>query len=121
MGKVSGYVLAKGPKEGQKKVYLYGPQLLTQRDAFKIVGKALGRDVKTVEIDENEGREQFLKQGIPPPLIDYFISHLTKPEEKELGPDSKFYSEGLKNVELYTGKPATGLQEWVSANKELFV
>lgn len=34
MGRVSGTILVQGPKNGQRKVYLYGPQVMSQREAL---------------------------------------------------------------------------------------
>ena len=34
MGRVAGSILVNGPKNGQKKVYVYGPQLISHRDAI---------------------------------------------------------------------------------------
>lgn len=44
MGRVSGTILARGlPVDGQRKVYLYGPQFLSQREGLQIVADVLGK------------------------------------------------------------------------------
>ena len=52
MGRVSGTILVNGPKNGQKKVYVYGPQLIAHRDAVKEIGKVLGKDV-TIKVTKD--------------------------------------------------------------------
>lgn len=118
MGRVSGTILVNGAKNGQKKVYLYGPQVLAHKDAIGEIGKALGKNIKIKELNVEEGREHFGKLGFPPPIIDYFIRML----ELSANIDTRFpnYEEGVENVKLYTGKPSTTFQDWIAENKDLF-
>lgn len=120
MGRVSGYILANGPKNGQKKVYLYGPQLRTHREAIEEVGKVLGKEVKITELNAEEGRKHFTQHGLPPPIIDYFMRVHEKAPSMDVKDQFALYEEGVENVKLYTGRSSTTLQEWLGANKELF-
>jgi uncharacterized protein YbjT (DUF2867 family) len=122
MGEVAGTILAEGAKDGQTKVYVYGPQIVSQAEAIQAVGKALGKDVKITNISAEEGLQQSLDHGAPPPIAKYLISKLQQgPEsDKELGHDNKLYADGVKNVETYTGRQGTGIEDWVKANKEVF-
>ena len=122
LGTVSGTILAEGTKNGQRKVYVYGPQIITQADAIKAVGKALNKDVKITAISAEEGLQKSMDHGAPPPIAKYLVSKLSQgPEaDKEMFEDSKLYKDGVKNVELYTGKKPTGIEEWVKANRSMF-
>lgn len=118
MGRVSGTILVQGPKNGQQKVYLYGPQMLSHWEAVQIVGKVLGKDVKLKILTQQEGLDSFLQNGVPKPFADYMIRILSSSgKEEPIRPD---YEIGVENVRLYTGKPSMGFQEWVELNKELF-
>ena len=120
MGRVSGTILVQGAKNGQQKVYLYGPQLLAQEDAIVEVGKALGKDLKLKKLNAEEARSHFQSLGFPPPLIDYFINKLSEASAlkgKEVFP---FYKEGVENVKLYTGRPSTPFKDWLAENKQIF-
>lgn len=119
MGQVSGTILANGPKNGQKKVYLYGPKLRTLREAIGEVGKVLGKDIQVTELNEDEGREKF-KQHFPPPIVDYFIRVLKMHDSVPVEDRMPNYEEGVENVKLYTGRPSMSLQDWATQNKELF-
>jgi uncharacterized protein YbjT (DUF2867 family) len=118
MGRVGGTILVHGPKNGQKKVYLYGPRLIPQGDAIKTIGKIIGKDVKLTMINEEEAVEQFLASGVPKPFAEYMVQHAASASIKLA--DRACYEIGQENVELYTGKPATKFEDWVEANKGLF-
>lgn len=116
MGRVSGIILAKGPKNGQRKVYVYGPQEISQKNAVESIGKILGKPVKITQVTPQEGVEQYVQAGTPQPLAEYLVRKAQEPE----GLGRAFYKDGVENVRLYTGKPGTTFTEWVEANKGLF-
>lgn len=119
MGEVSGTVLANGPKAGQQHVYLYGPQLYSQKSAVEIVGKVVGKQVETSDMTAQECLDQFAQHGIPKPLADYMVRNLGQPsDDKNSRPN---YDEGVANVQLYLGRPATKFEEWVEASRAAFV
>ena len=118
MGRVSGTILVDGPRNGQRKVYLYGPQLLSQKSAIEVIAKVLGKSIMITGISEDEGLEQYVKEGLPKPVAEYLIGKLkNNPDGATSRP---FYETGVENVHLYTGKPALAFEEWVAANKALF-
>ncbi|KAK7739073.1 hypothetical protein SLS62_011328 [Diatrype stigma] len=121
LGGVIGTVLAEGPRDGQRKVFVYGPQILSQKQGLEIIGEVLGKEVKVWDIDAEEALAQHLAKGIPKPIADYMIRSLgdTDPELED-GSWLAHYKEGMENVKKYTGRPATGFREWVKANLELF-
>lgn len=118
MGRVSGTILVQGPKNEQREVYIYGPQVITMSDAIRTIGKVLGKRVKITTINAEEGLEQHLSQGLPKPLAEYMIRRFG-PDENAKFPRAR-YEEGVQNVQLYTGAPSTGFEEWVATNKYLF-
>jgi uncharacterized protein YbjT (DUF2867 family) len=118
MGRVSGAILAQGPKNGQRKVYLYGPQVITMGDAIQSIAKVLAKEVKISTINAQEALEQHLSHGLPKPFAEYMIRRFGSDEDANF--ERTRYEEGVENVQLYTGKPSTGFEEWVAANKDLF-
>lgn len=122
MGGVVGTILAEGrTRDGQHKVFVYGPQILSQKQGLDIIGEVLGKEIKVSGIPAEEALAQYLAKGAPKPMAEYMIRSLgdTDPELED-GSWLAHYKEGVENVKKYTGKPATGFREWVEANPELF-
>jgi uncharacterized protein YbjT (DUF2867 family) len=122
MGEVIGAILAKGPpRDGQRKVYLYGPQILSLKQGLEIIGEVLGKEFKVSGIVAEEALAQYLAKGAPKPMAEYMIRSLgdTNPELED-GSWLPHYKEGMENVKKYTGKPATEFRDWVEANSDLF-
>lgn len=107
-----------GPRNGQRKVYLYGPKIIPQGDAVVIVGKILGKDVKVTSLSAEEGVDQYVQSGVPKPLAEYMVQKSGNSTNDLANRTS--YNEGVENVKLYTGEPSMGFEEWVEANKGLF-
>ena len=120
MGRVSGTILVAGPKNGQKHVYLYGPQLLSQQKAIEKIADALGKEVKLTSLDAEEGLKVLLGHGMPKPVADYIVRATVESRGKPKEDRFTRYDEGVENVKLYTGKPSTGFDEWVAENKAAF-
>lgn len=118
MGEVAGTILALGPKNGQHVVYLYGPQVMLQRDATQIAGRILGKDVKLTGQSADKALEEMTRKSIPKPLAEYLLRVYTEGHSKASNPPH--HDEGVENIKLYTGRAATGFEDWVQANKELF-
>jgi uncharacterized protein YbjT (DUF2867 family) len=112
MGRVGGRILVDGQSHGQHIVYLYGPQLMAQKDAIAIVIRALGKDVQVVE-----GRHELSKQ---PATKGQRVIVRLGPEERKSDWFSVAYDnfhEGVDNVSKYTGEPGTSFKSWVEENK----
>jgi hypothetical protein len=121
IGRVAGTILVSGPRNGQKKVYLYGPETLSIHDSIAKIGKVLGKDLAITTLGQKEGYDKYVAQGFPPIFAQYMVDTLaTMGPDKGDGKRFPNYEEGVKNVELYTGKPSTGLEEWVQENKAIF-
>lgn len=122
IGRVGGTVLAKGPQDEQRKIILYGPTLLTQRETVAILAEALGKDPKIVIADEEMAYKQFVEErGVPPFLAKYMISRA-----KAVGDGGKqvfgypVNEEELVNVEKYSGRKGTTFKDWAGKNKQMF-
>lgn len=82
IGGVIGTILADGPRDGQRKVFLYGPQILSHEQGLEIIGEMLGKEVKVSGIVAEEALAQYLAKGAPKPMAEYMIRSLgdTNPE-----------------------------------------
>ncbi|KAJ5601722.1 hypothetical protein N7510_011256 [Penicillium lagena] len=116
MGRVSGTILVQGPRNNQRKVYLYGPKIFTHQEGIGAIAKVLGKEVKFSKINAQEELDGHLQAGAPRPFAEYIVRITGGPDKGRRAN----YEEGVENVKLYTGKPATGFEEWVEANKELY-
>ncbi|KAK4556454.1 hypothetical protein LTR86_006598 [Recurvomyces mirabilis] len=120
MGEVAGTILANGPKNGQHLVYVYGPQVSSQGEATKTAGRVLGKDVKLTDMDASEAVETMAAMFHSRPLAEYMVNTYSEDPDASFKRRCQHYDEGVQNVELYTGRPATKFEDWVEANKELF-
>ena len=123
IGRVSGTVLAKGPQDEQRVIYLFGPELRSQADAVRVLAKVLGKNPKIESADEQEAYKIFVEEfGMAPPIAKYMIS-LTG--TKATGRNQVFgfpvSEEDASNVQKYSGKKATTFEEWAERNKQLFL
>ncbi|BCS20290.1 uncharacterized protein APUU_20722S [Aspergillus puulaauensis] len=117
MGAVGGKILVNGPRNGQRKVYLYGPQVLGQAEAILAIGKVLGKTVKIGALSEQEALDEYVQTGIPKPLAEYLVKKSGAANEAG---GRAHYEEGVQNVQLYTGMPSQSLEEWVAESKARF-
>ena len=123
MGRVSGTILADGKaKDGQKTPVLFGPQMLRQREAVEIIGKALGKDVNVIPVfDNKEGAELYKSAGMPPPLAEYIVERFADVNKgDDASADRERYDGGVANIEKLGGKAPTSFKEFVEDNKDLF-
>ncbi|KAF9888636.1 hypothetical protein FE257_008394 [Aspergillus nanangensis] len=118
IGRIGGTILVQGPRNNQQKIYLYGPKIIAQEDGISVVAKSINKDVKITTITEQEALDQYIQAGIPKAVAEYILRK-SGSTSNELT-DRPCYEIGVENVQLYTGKPPTGLEDWVKANKGLF-
>lgn len=124
IGRVCGTVLANGPQDDRRAIYLYGPELLSQLETVKIIGDVLGRDPKIEECDAQGAYKMFVEErGFPASIADYMVRQTQK--VFATGEDQVFghtlAREQLGNVEKYSGKKSTTFREWVEQEKGMFV
>lgn len=119
IGTVCGTLLAEPrfQKEAGQSIYLCGPELLTQREGMAVIGKALGKEIKVKEIDE----ERWFKKlaHMPKPILDTLARGM---RESDAGKDDygKIYKDAVENVKKYTEREPTKLEDWVKQNKAAF-
>ena len=123
IGRVCGRVLAKGPQDDQKAIYLYGPELLSQTESVKVLAKVLGKDPKIEIADEQEAYKMFVEErGVPVPVAKYMIRQAGKTvTEQSQVFGYPITEEQLSNVQKYSGRKGTTFEEWVEQNKQMFV
>jgi uncharacterized protein YbjT (DUF2867 family) len=123
IGKVCGTILAKGPQDSERAIYLYGPELLPQRDVVELLAKAVGKSVEIDAANDEEAYKMFVEErGVPVPIAKYMLRRSTV---SDAGASTVFgypiTPEQLSNVQKYSGKKATTFQEWVDQNKQKFI
>ena len=122
IGAVAGRILAKGPQDEKRAIYLYGPELMTQKDCVNVLAKVLGKDPKIEIANEQDAYQMFVEErGVPAPIAKYMIGVVGRiGTGKTLVFGYPVTEEDLGNVEKYSGRKATKFEEWVVKNKHLF-
>ncbi|WP_127502818.1 NAD(P)H-binding protein [Actinoplanes solisilvae] len=111
IGAVGAAVLACGGYGGRE-LAITGPEVLTPPDMVRIVGEAIGRDVRLVPLTEEQARDQWRAEGFPDEVIEFFVwAHGNTPE---IG-----YTVA-PTVEAVTGRPARTFAEWARENADRF-
>lgn len=68
-------------------------------------------------LSEQQAVDEYVQTGVPKPVAEYLVKKSGATNEAG---NRAHYDEGVQNVQLYTGKPAQSLEEWVAENKALF-
>ncbi|KAF8145460.1 hypothetical protein K438DRAFT_1871948, partial [Mycena galopus ATCC 62051] len=110
IGRAGGTILVGGPSStgGEKSVLLYGPEMISQGDAAKIIGRAVGKEVTVEAIGDEEAVRGMVSGGLPEPLAKYLVKRLAEQTGQE-GPSlaNDKYKAGVENVRKYAGKVTT--------------
>ncbi|ALG09718.1 NmrA family NAD(P)-binding protein [Kibdelosporangium phytohabitans] len=95
-----------------KEYLLTGPEALTPAERVAIIAKALGRDVRVVQLTEQELRTQLSGQGYSAEDVEFAVQLGANPPQvgQIVRPD----------VEQATGKPARTFEQWVAENIDAF-
>jgi uncharacterized protein YbjT (DUF2867 family) len=97
--------------EGQ--VYgLTGPEALRPGDRVRILGEALGRELRFEGLTDEEARAQ-MAAGMPEAYVEAFMGFFTRGELDE--------SAVLPTVEQVTGRAPRTFEEWATANADAFL
>lgn len=123
VGEVCGTVLVEGQRDGQDAIYLFGPEMLTQKAAYPIIGKALNEKIEVVDAGPEACMQEYVQAGIPEPMAKYLVKLLeeTMANGGGMGITNEVHMEGVDNVRRYTGHPALKFEEWALNNKDIFV
>jgi uncharacterized protein YbjT (DUF2867 family) len=91
---------------------LSGPESLTLIDQVRLIGEAIGRDLRFEEQDPDEWREKMVARGVPSPvvlsLLRMWADTIGKPAEV------------LPTVHEVTGSPARTFYQWATDNAAAF-
>jgi len=121
MGEVSGTVLVEGQRDGEDYIYLFGPDILVEEKTFQILGKVLGEEIEVVKVDDEEGLQELLREGLPEPVAKYLVKITSEMHGKDgMGLIGAKHQEGVENVKKYTGHSPVGFEEWAGRNKQMF-
>ncbi|GAA4725993.1 NAD(P)H-binding protein [Phytohabitans rumicis] len=95
-----------------KEYWLTGPQALTPPEKVRIMADVLGREVRYVELTQDEIVAQWSDAGYGPDDIAFFLRMRTNP------PAAGYTV--LPTVEQVTGRPARTFAQWVRENAAAF-
>jgi uncharacterized protein YbjT (DUF2867 family) len=91
---------------------LTGPSVVTQTEQVRLIGEAIGRQVRWVELSEEDGRTRMREMGWSPEFVDSGLAHwariVTEPEPV------------TDTVEKVTGAPARSFAEWANEHADAF-
>lgn len=124
IGRIAGTLLVQGIQatsgaEERNCIPLCGPKLVSQGDAIGIFAKAIGKDVKVTEVDEEDGTKILIENGLPEFVAGPLVKSLAPASRGSKQYDGGRYTEGSLNLKKYAGQ-VTSLEEWAVANKEVF-
>jgi uncharacterized protein YbjT (DUF2867 family) len=124
IGRVCGTVLAKGPQDEERALYIYGPKVLAQKEVVEILAKALGKSVKVEAASKEDAYKTFVEERKVPAQIARYMVDQVETLQSEAGLISIFgyrvEEEQLSNVQRYSEKKATTFEEWAEQNKHIF-
>jgi uncharacterized protein YbjT (DUF2867 family) len=101
-----------GGHHGQSYV-LTGPEVLTRKEAVRAIAAGIGKDIRFVELTEEEARQQWRNQGYDEESVEFFVQMAVNPPEAG-------YTV-LPTVEQVLGRPARTLVEWAAEHKHLLL
>ncbi|MFC5746445.1 NmrA family NAD(P)-binding protein [Actinomadura rugatobispora] len=95
-----------------KEYVLTGPEVLDMPQKLAVLGEALGRDLRFVELTEQQARERMRRAGASQEAIDHVIGwYADPPKEAYTVTDT---------VERILGRPARTFAQWARENAEAF-
>ncbi|WP_028610006.1 NmrA family NAD(P)-binding protein [Paenibacillus harenae] len=112
IGSVAATVLL-GEGHAFKSYSLTGPEVLSAYDKIRIISSELGRDLRFIELSEEEERARMRQSGVQEEMIDYVVGWYANPP--------KAASRVLPLVEEITGLPARTFAQWIAENKTKFL
>jgi uncharacterized protein YbjT (DUF2867 family) len=92
--------------------WLTGPEALTAPEKVRVIGEVLGREVRFVELSQDEIVAQWRAEGYSDADVAFFLAMRTDPP---IAGDTI-----LPTVEQVTGRPARTFAQWVRENAAAF-
>ncbi|WP_219511802.1 NmrA family NAD(P)-binding protein [Nonomuraea ceibae] len=108
---VAATVLAEGGHGGES-LTLTGPAAVTTAEKVRLLGEALGAEIRFVELTEDEARAQWRSFGMGEETIAFLID--------ALGNTPDVGKTVVPTVEQVTGRPARSFAEWAAENAAAF-
>jgi uncharacterized protein YbjT (DUF2867 family) len=102
-----------------KSVYLCGPKLMTRVEAFGIVGKVLGKEIKVTETSEEAYWEE--SKHHPRPVAESVLELMKGNIPPETEYEEGFWKAAVENVREYKGSEPMAFEAWAEAHKGDFV
>jgi uncharacterized protein YbjT (DUF2867 family) len=97
---------------GGKSYTITGPQVLTPPEMVRLIGEAIGRDLRFVELTVEQARLRWQEAGFPGEVIEFFLwAHGNTPP---IG-----YTV-TTTVEEVTGRPARTFAQWAAEHADAF-
>lgn len=104
-------VLLKGGHAG-KTYKISGPEALTPVDKVRVIGATIGRDLRFVELTNDQAREQWRKEGWPEEGIEFML-HMWASVPAAVG-------EVVPTVEQITGRLPRSFARWAAEHAAAF-
>jgi uncharacterized protein YbjT (DUF2867 family) len=87
---------------------LLGPEVLTTADQVRLIGAALGRDIRFEELTREQARRRYVEHGVPPEVADWLLAVEELPEGTAVSPATG------PTAEAVTGRPARTFAQWAA-------
>jgi uncharacterized protein YbjT (DUF2867 family) len=91
---------------------LTGPQLLSQREQVRMIGEAIGRDVRWEELSAEQAKAAMLTQGLPPDVPDRLLGYWSTIGQRP--------EPATTSVEQILGRPALTFAQWAIEHAAAF-
>ena len=112
-------IVEEPPASGELIITQCGPELLPQRQAWKIVSEGLEKDIAIKEIDSERHAEKLRSRGFPEPMIKSAVERLEGlARDPTILYDPDEYKRASMNFKKYTGREPTTFKQWVSKHRE---
>ncbi|KNB09454.1 hypothetical protein FOXG_20208 [Fusarium oxysporum f. sp. lycopersici 4287] len=96
-----------------------GPELLSQRAAWKVVSEGLGMDISIKEANSDEHREKLRSRGFPERMMKSAVERLAYlGRDPAILYEPETYKAASMNFRKYTGRQLTTFKAWVDKHQE---
>lgn len=119
VGALAGARVAAIPPSGELIICQCGPELLSQRAAWKVVSEGLGMDISIKEANSDEHSEKLRSRGFPERMIKSTVERLAYlKRDPAILYEPETYRAASMNFRKYTGRQLTTFKAWVDKHQE---
>ncbi|KAM0544339.1 hypothetical protein ACHAPJ_011875 [Fusarium lateritium] len=112
-------IVEPAPSSGESVINHCGPELLSQRKAWKIVSEGLGMNIDIKEISSEEQSKKLIARGCPEPLAKSAVERLAGLARDPTGfYEPEMYKEASANFKKYTGREPTTFPIWIKKHRD---